>query len=82
MPYWSIIWYCFCVETDADGNSYVTVVDDDGNETKLEVTLGLESDYYVEIKGEGLKEGMTVEAIVKDAPSTNIMDYMELSTEE
>ena len=51
-----------CVTTDSDGNSYVTAVDDDGNETKVEVTLGLESDYYVQIISDDLYEGMQVKA--------------------
>ncbi len=71
-----------CVQQDKDGKDFVAVIKEDGTKKNIYVTKGLESDYYVEIKGEGLKEGMTVEAIVKDAPSTDIMDYMELSTEE
>ena len=71
-----------CVQQDKDGKDFVAVIKKDGTKKNIYVTKGLESDYYVEIKGEGLKEGMTVEAIVKDAPSTDIMDYMELSTEE
>ena len=71
-----------CVQQDKDGKDFVAVIKKDGTKKNIYVTKGLESDYYVEIKGEGLKEGMTVEAIVKDAPSTNIMDYMEISTEE
>ncbi len=51
-----------CVETDADGNSYVTVVDDNNNETKVSVTLGLESDYYVQIISDEISEGMKVKA--------------------
>lgn len=71
-----------CVQQDKDGKDFVAVIKKDGTKKNIYVIKGLESDYYVEIKGEGLKEGMTVEAIVKDAPSTDIMDYMELSTEE
>lgn len=71
-----------CIQQDDKGKDFVAVVNKDGTKKNVYVTTGLESDYYVEIKGEGLKEGMTVEAIVKDAPSTDIMDYMELSTEE
>ncbi len=71
-----------CIQQDDKGKDFVAVIDKDGNKKNVYVTVGLESDYYVEIKGDGLKEGMTVEAIVKDAPSTDIMDYMEISTEE
>ncbi|WP_028243072.1 efflux RND transporter periplasmic adaptor subunit [Pseudobutyrivibrio ruminis] len=71
-----------CVQQDENGKDFVAVIKKDGTKKNIYVTKGLESDYYVEIKGEGLKEGMTVEAIVEDAPSTDIMDYMEISTEE
>jgi len=65
-----------CVETDKDGNSYITVMEesalDNGNTTddnseksaegmkKINVEVGIESDYYVEIKSDELQEGMKV----------------------
>lgn len=58
-----------CVETDADGNSYVTAVDDEGNETKITVTKGLESDYYVQIISDELYEGMLVKATAASTSS-------------
>ena len=36
--------------------------DDEGNEKKINVTLGLESDYYVQIISDELSEGMNVKA--------------------
>ena len=66
-----------CVQTNEDdGSFFVTVVEDDGTKKDIKVTKGLESDYYVEVKGDGLKKGMTVEAVVADGPSTNAMDYI------
>ncbi len=65
-----------CVQQDEDGNYFITKLDDDGTETNITVTRGLESDYYVEISGDGLEDGMTVEAVVDDSSSTDIMDYM------
>ncbi|SEA36681.1 Multidrug resistance efflux pump [Pseudobutyrivibrio sp. ACV-2] len=65
-----------CVQTDDDGKNFVTTIDKDGNKKDISVTTGLESDYLVEIKGKNLKKGMTVEAIVEDAPSTDLMDYV------
>ncbi len=62
-----------CVETDSDGNSYVTAVADDGTETKIEVTLGLESDYYVQIISDELSEGLQVKATASST-STNSSD--------
>ncbi len=60
-----------CVETDADGNSYVTAVDDSGNETQITVTLGLESDYYVQIISDELYEGMLVKATASSGSSSS-----------
>lgn len=66
-----------CVQTGEDGNTFVTTIAEDGSKKDISVTKGLESDYLVEVKGKDLKKGMTVEAIVEDAPSTDIMDYMD-----
>ena len=63
-----------CVETDADGNSYVTKVDDDGTETKIAVTLGLESDYYVQIISDELSEGMKVKATASSSDTNSSSD--------
>lgn len=48
-----------CVTTDADGKSTVTVVENE-EQRIVEVTKGLETDYYVEISGEGITEGTQV----------------------
>lgn len=66
-----------CVQqNEDDGSFFVTVLEDDGTKKDVKVTKGLESDYYVEIKGDGLKKGMNVETIVSDGPSTDVMDYL------
>ena len=65
-----------CIQQNDDGSFFVTSIADDGTKKDIPVTKGLESDYYVEVSGDGIKEGMTVEAIVTDAPSTDIMDYV------
>ena len=51
-----------CVEEDADGNTFITQIDKDNNETKIPVELGMESDFYVEVIGKDVKEGMTIKA--------------------
>ena len=63
-----------CVETDADGNSYVTEIDEEGNETQIPVTLGLESDYYVQIISDDLYEGMLVKATASSSTSSSSSD--------
>ena len=65
-----------CVQTDDEGKTFVTTIAKDGTKKDISVKTGLESDYYVEISGKGLKDGMTVEAIVTDAPSIDVMDYI------
>ena len=54
------------VQTDTDGNYYVEVVTDEeaGTTQQINVTYGLKTDYYVQVEGEGLSEGMNV--IVND----------------
>ena len=44
------------------GDSYITVLEDKNasDSRKIPVTVGVESDYYVEISGEELEEGMLV----------------------
>ncbi len=48
-----------CVETKEDGTS-VIYVEEDGQRKEMTVEKGMEADYYAEIKGKDLKEGMTV----------------------
>ncbi len=48
------------VQTDENGNNYVVVVDDKGKERNVEVKYGMKTDYYSEIIGEDIEEGMKV----------------------
>ena len=48
-----------CVTTDEDGNSSVTI-DKDGEKVQVPVTVGMQSDYYVEISGDDIEEGTVV----------------------
>ena len=65
-----------CVQEAEDGSYFVTVIGKDGSKKDVPVTRGLESDYYVEISGDGIDAGTTVEAVVSDGPSTDMMDYV------
>lgn len=58
-----------CIETDENGNSYITVLEenktissrDNADATrKISVEVGMESDYYVEINSDELKEGIRI----------------------
>ncbi len=48
------------VHTDKEGSSAITVRDSVSGTKEIAVTKGMESDYYVEISGEGLTEGLRV----------------------
>ena len=48
-----------CVQTNRQGQS-VIYVQENGERKEVAVTVGMEGDYYVEISGEGLSEGMQV----------------------
>ena len=75
-----------CVETDEEGNSYITVVDDGENDSqaqstkKVQVELGMESDYYVEIISDELYEGMKILATASSGDhSSNQFGEMNIS---
>lgn len=48
------------VRTDENGQNYVVVVDDNGKKKNVNVEYGMKTDYYSEIIGKDLKEGMKV----------------------
>lgn len=56
------------VRTDENGQNYVVVVDDKGKKKNVDVKYGMKTDYYSEIIGDGLKEGMNV--LVSEDEST------------
>ena len=67
-----------CVSEDRDGNSYITVVDDENNETRINVTVGMETDYYVEISGADLTEGMKVKATASSGSDRSSSDFPDM----
>lgn len=48
------------VRTDENGQNYVVVVDDKGKKKNVNVEYGMKTDYYSEIIGKDIKEGMKV----------------------
>ena len=68
------------IRTDENGKNYIVVVDDKGKKRKISVKYGMKTDYYSEIIGEGIEEGMTV-VVPKfdgaDADSTDGADGTE-----
>ena len=57
------------VHTNTSGDTVLYVMDDSGMRSEVTVTKGMESDYYVEVSGEGLSEGLKV-IIPTDEPSS------------
>ncbi len=63
------------IETKEDGKNVIKILEEDGTtQTEIEVTKGLESDYYTEIKSDKVKEGMKV--IVPDTGSGDAMNTL------
>ena len=62
----------FCLQQEEDGSDYIEVSDGsvEGTSQKIVVKRLLETDYYVAIEGEGLKEGMNVVTPSDDATMT------------
>lgn len=48
------------IHTNTNGESVLYVQDSSGTRSEVAVTKGMESDYYVEVSGEGLSEGLQV----------------------
>lgn len=57
------------IQTDSSGNNVIYVKDSSGTKKEISVTKGMESDYYVEITGDDLEEGLSV-IIPTDATSS------------
>lgn len=58
------------IQTDSSGNHVIYVKDSSGTKKEISVTKGMESDYYVEITGDDLEEGLSV-IIPTDATSSS-----------
>ena len=70
------------VTTDEDGNSIIYARTEEGGEfEKVPVTLGMETDYYVEISGEALYDGMEVQISTSDTADGESSPTEEMPTE-
>lgn len=58
------------VHTNTNGDTVLYVMDSSGMRSEVSVTKGMESDYYVEVSGDGLSEGLQV-MIPTDSASTS-----------
>ena len=58
------------IHTNTNGDSVLYVKDSSGTRSEVTVTKGMESDYYVEVSGEGLSEGLQIMIPTDDTSST------------
>ncbi len=49
-----------CVTKTADGSTFVEIQNDDGSTDKIDVDTGMETNYFIEINSDKIKEGMKV----------------------
>lgn len=63
-----------------DGTNYIEILKGDGTEEteKLDVEIGIEGNYYVEIISDDLKEGMEVVMPQQDSAGTSIEDLINI----
>ena len=58
------------IHTNTNGDSVLYVKDSSGTRSEVTVTKGMESDYYVEVSGEGLSEGLQILIPTDDTSSS------------
>lgn len=49
-----------CIHTDSDGKNYLEIAGEGNSVDKVYVECGLKSDYYTEVSGNGVKEGLKI----------------------
>ncbi|MCR5123281.1 MAG: HlyD family efflux transporter periplasmic adaptor subunit [Ruminococcus sp.] len=62
-----------CIQVNDNGDYYVETVDEAGNVTPVTVTYGMKTDYYSEITGSGISEGMQVVMPEQEEEEPNAM---------
>lgn len=60
------------IQEDENGNTFVTVRKEDGTSEDVNVTVGMESNYYTEVSGDDIKEGMSV--VLQSEAGTSLED--------
>ena len=58
---------------DIDGNASLFIKEADGSFKEVPVTIGAKNDYYVEVSGSQIREGMEIKAIVENGESNDTM---------
>lgn len=64
-------------KSDVSGNYVESVSDTEAEQSeKVYITKGIESDYYIQVNGKGIKEGMSVIVPVSSEGGSDIMDMI------
>lgn len=58
---------------DIDGNASLFIKEADGSFKEVPVTIGAKNDYYVEVSGSQIREGIEIKAIVENGESNDTM---------
>ncbi|MCF0142755.1 MAG: HlyD family efflux transporter periplasmic adaptor subunit [Parasporobacterium sp.] len=64
-----------CVREE-EGRTYVIVMNEDGTTKEVDVKSGMEGDYYIEITGEGISEGLKVQAVSSGSAYETLMEMI------
>ncbi|MBR1623147.1 MAG: HlyD family efflux transporter periplasmic adaptor subunit, partial [Pseudobutyrivibrio sp.] len=64
------------LQTDGEGNKYVTLQNSDGTTKNLTVVTGISDDFYTEIKENSLKEGETIVEATTDGSADSVLSDM------
>ncbi len=66
------------ITTEADGSKYITILNAAGEQQTVTVNTGMESDYYVEISGAELTDGMQVVMQTDETDSSDSSDMEDI----
>jgi uncharacterized membrane protein YgcG len=69
------------VHSDTDGNDVIYVKDSSGTKKEIAVTVGMESDYYVEVQSDELSEGLEIIIPSDDTSSSDSSSNDNSSTD-
>ncbi len=62
---------------DIDGNPSLLVKESDGSFKEVPVIIGAKNDYYVEVSGNQIREGIEIKSILEEDPSNDIINIEE-----
>ena len=64
-----------CVREE-EGRTYVVVMNEDGTTKEVDVKCGMEGDYYIEISGDGIAEGVKIQTLSSGSAYETLMEMV------